>query len=348
MVRRITFLAAACALLIAARPANAQSLFEQLERAIGGGNAPPAAEQPAERGYLGLLAEENDRGQIIVVEVDENGPAQRAGLQRGDRILQIAGRDVTDLDRMAAILEPLRVGNEIEVKYARQEAVRTTKIELGPQASALELVEGRLDEIPPPPPEPRGKAFLGVRTEPVSAALRQRYGLAVDHGAVILDVTRGSPADRAGLAAGSVIVEIADRRIDDPKQLANIVQDLPAGREVEVSYYRGRQLCRTTVTLGEAQADEPLRLRGGNADTPPPEPLPGEGVFDDLPRFGGDRPAGRLLNRVLEGVRQPDAPPPPQANAPPAASRIERLEATVDRLETRIAELEAKLQTLEE
>ena len=286
MVSRITFLAAACALLLTARAANAQSIFEQLERAIGGGDAPPAAEAPAdepeERGYLGLLAEENDRGQVIVVEVDDNGPAQRAGLQRGDRILQIADRDVTDLDRMAAILEPLRIGNEIEVKYARQEAVRTTTIELGPQASALELVERRFDEIPPPPPEPRGKAFLGVRTEPVSAALRQRYGLTTDHGAVILDVTRGSPADRAGLSAGSVIVEIADRRIDDPKQLANIVQDLPAGREVEVSYYRGRQLFRTTVTLGESGADEPLRLRNGELDTPPPpEPAPGEGVLDD-------------------------------------------------------------------
>lgn len=335
-------------------PAYGQSFLERLEGVIGGQQSAPAAEA-REPGYLGLTVDEANDAGVVVLDVEANSAAARAGLRKGDRLLSIDDQSVKNLDSMAAMLKPLFAGDMITIKYKREGKRQTAKVTLQappPQAPALQRLERRFEEVPaPPPPEansPRS-AFLGVGVATVNDSLRERYGLAINKGVVIERVTRDSPADRAGLPVGAAIVAIDGERIESPEQLAEHVAVHRPGSEAEVSYYRGRQLFRTRVRLAAAPRPEaPLRL-GDNeqpplAEPPPPEPAPGqEGLVPEGPVFEGRRPAGRLLNRLLDEVRQAEQAPPPAANNRDLERYVNRLEDYIDRLERRIVELEAQL-----
>jgi S1-C subfamily serine protease len=98
----------------------------------------------------------------------------------------------------------------------------------------------------------QSRAFLGVSTYPVNADIRQRFGLAATEGALVVDVTIGSPADAAGLRAGDVITALGDRRISSPEDLSGAVRAHRPGDRVELRWQRGPQERSSTVTLTQA------------------------------------------------------------------------------------------------
>lgn len=98
-------------------------------------------------------------------------------------------------------------------------------------AVAQQLIEGR--EI--------NHAFLGVRVAPAEGG-----------GAVIGEVTPGSPAAQAGLREGDVLLRMGDRRITDANDVVSTVQAASVGDQLEVEFRRDGVTRVTTVTLGEA------------------------------------------------------------------------------------------------
>jgi len=97
----------------------------------------------------------------------------------------------------------------------------------------------------------QSRAFLGVSTYPVNADVRQRFGLVARQGALVVDVTLGSPADAAGLRPGDVITGLADRRISSPEDLSTAVRDHDPGERVELRWQRGPDERTATVTLSQ-------------------------------------------------------------------------------------------------
>ena len=193
--------------------------------------------------------------------------------------------------------------------------------------------------------------------------LRQRYDLPVERGAVIVGLTPGSPAARAGLPVGGAIVAVDRQPIASHSDLLTLLRDYRAGDQVELSFYEGRQLVRMQLTLAEPPAQPRAAQFDDDADpTPPPAAPPEDAPKPEadlriVPLVPGDRPVGRLLNRVLEGVQQIEQVPPRGANTlvpPPPEEplvlgpqelqrRVLQLEEYVERLERRVAELEARL-----
>ncbi|MEZ6129989.1 MAG: trypsin-like peptidase domain-containing protein [Planctomycetaceae bacterium] len=68
------------------------------------------------------------------------------------------------------------------------------------------------------------RAFLGVGIQPVTSVLSEQFGLNAVKGAVVTDVREGTPADKAGLKAGDVIVKFDDRDIKNPRTLQGAVE----------------------------------------------------------------------------------------------------------------------------
>ena len=109
-------------------------------------------------------------------------------------------------------------------------------------------------------------AYLGVSTSPVFPQLAKRFKLAVSRGAWVQTVTKGGPADGAGLHAGSgatrfqarryanggdVIVSLDGREVADEDALAELVASRRPGQRVRVTIVRGSDRRQLTVTLGE-------------------------------------------------------------------------------------------------
>jgi serine protease Do len=96
------------------------------------------------------------------------------------------------------------------------------------------------------------RGYLGVYLQSVSPSLARTVGYNGTDGAVVGDLSKeDSPAARAGLRSGDVIVEFDGKRVTSPKQLTEIVADEPVGKSSVVKYVRDGRLESATIRLGE-------------------------------------------------------------------------------------------------
>ncbi len=106
------------------------------------------------------------------------------------------------------------------------------------------------------------RGYLGVNLQPLTHALAKVSGTEGVEGAVVGDVVdASSPAAKAGLRSGDVIVEFDGIEVKSPKQLTEIVADTPVGQSVKVKYLRDGKNQTTAIVLGE----RPGRNREANA-----------------------------------------------------------------------------------
>src|SRR5438309_7979952 len=109
---------------------------------------------------------------------------------------------------------------------------------------------------------------LGVLTLPISPDIADELGLPSDYGLLIVRVTPGGAAERAGLrggseraylvntpiiVAGDLILAVDGQQVQDQQQLSRIMNSHRAGEVVKVTIYRGKRKMEVDVTLGEAR-----------------------------------------------------------------------------------------------
>ena len=110
------------------------------------------------------------------------------------------------------------------------------------------------------------RAYLGVQMQGVTGQLAEDLNLGADHGALIVEVTPGSPADEAGLrggrtetaqgvpAGGDLIVAIDGQEMPNEDAVAAAVAEHKPGDKIEVEYYRGDEKRTATVELSKRPA----------------------------------------------------------------------------------------------
>ena len=112
-----------------------------------------------------------------------------------------------------------------------------------------------------------GGGYLGVDITTLTPALRQQYGLTPTQGAVVLSVVPGSPADKAGLVQGDVIVNIDGKAITSAEDLQKVVQAGKPGQTISITYYVGNSKRTTSATLGNQTQAQPAPS-GNSGGTP--------------------------------------------------------------------------------
>jgi len=95
------------------------------------------------------------------------------------------------------------------------------------------------------------RPWLGVTLYTVDQYAVFRYRLAVDKGTLITEVAQGSPASKAGLAVGDVIVSFAGKEITTAEEVIQAIHSSQIGQEVEIIYWRGQTKNTTRATLIE-------------------------------------------------------------------------------------------------
>ncbi len=90
------------------------------------------------------------------------------------------------------------------------------------------------------------RPWLGVTVDNAG-----RYNVAVDNGALIVNMASGSPADKAGLRAGDVITKFEGQEITEVNELIRAIHSSQVGREIEITFWRGEAQSTTLATLIE-------------------------------------------------------------------------------------------------
>ena len=156
-----------------------------------------------------------------------------------------------------------------------------------PSALARRVVEGLIKE---------GKVvrgYLGVRIQSLNPPVARKLSLPDNRGALVADVEPGSPAERAGLRAGDVIVKLADREVASPAGLRNLTAGLDVGSQVPLTFYRDGKAQTTTVTIAELPAERGMLLPFGFGVRERPADRDGNGSVVEIDQVVTGSPAFR-------------------------------------------------------
>ncbi len=94
-------------------------------------------------------------------------------------------------------------------------------------------------------------SFLGIQYQPLNPQLATEEALPITEGALLQEIVPGSPASRAGLQAGDVIVAIDGQPVDDRHPLVSLLLEHVAGETITLDILRNGETFQTTLTLGE-------------------------------------------------------------------------------------------------
>jgi serine protease Do len=98
------------------------------------------------------------------------------------------------------------------------------------------------------------RGWLGVSIQEVTPALSREFGLTEVRGALVTDVSADSPASKAGIRRGDVILDFNGTEVDNNSQLASLVGLTPVGTTVKVKLKRGKEEKVLTVKIAEQPA----------------------------------------------------------------------------------------------
>jgi serine protease Do len=99
------------------------------------------------------------------------------------------------------------------------------------------------------------RGYLGVRIQNVDGKLAESFRLPTTKGALIAEVSKDSPADKAELKSGDFIVAINGKEIGDVNELRNVVAEIAPGKAAKVEIYRDGKKMTVSVTIGALPED---------------------------------------------------------------------------------------------
>ena len=102
------------------------------------------------------------------------------------------------------------------------------------------------------------RGYLGVYLQPLSEELAKSFGLEDAKGSLVAKVISGSPAEKAGIKAGDVIIEYNGKEIEDVKTLQMEVANTPVGEKTKVVIWRNKKKVSLTVKTGEMDEEEKI------------------------------------------------------------------------------------------
>jgi serine protease Do len=148
------------------------------------------------------------------------------------------------------------------------------------------------------------RGWLGVGIQRVTSQLAKSFGLDEPKGALVSQVFKETPADRAGIKQGDVILEFDGKKIEEPGDLPRTVASTPPGETVKVKIFREGNILTLETTI--AEMEEKVEV----ATTPTEKPL-GITVQDVTPEIA----RGLGLEKVAGVVVTEVTPQTPGANA---------------------------------
>ncbi|WP_193368629.1 DegQ family serine endoprotease [Pelagibius marinus] len=144
------------------------------------------------------------------------------------------------------------------------------------------------------------RGWLGVQIQNVSPDLAEALGLDKAAGAIVAEVTPDSPAEKAGLKSGDVILSFAGEAIDDTRELARVVAQHPAKSEAEMKIWRNGEAETLTVVTGRQPGAQ--RLAEGGGDEAPDGSYHASALDAQLAALTPSRRAKYGLDENLQGV----------------------------------------------
>jgi serine protease Do len=201
---------------------------------------------------------------VVVENVREGTPAIRAGLQKGDIVVEFDGEPARSARQFTRLVRETAPGRAVKMTVLREGSRRT--VDITPEArdsATLQQFPGitgdarrafpRDFDFRFDPQSPWTEGFfgtpqrMGVSVVPLSDQLAAYFG--VKEGVLVSEVTSGTPAATAGIQAGDVITTVNGRNVLSSGDLVREVRQAEPGSTIDVRLTRNRKELAVKVTM---------------------------------------------------------------------------------------------------
>ena len=191
-----------------------------------------------------------------IVGLDPDGPAARAGLQVEDVVIGVNNLAVDDAPQLTSYIQHLPSRTRITLTVVRNNRRMAVNVLTGSR-----LIEPDHSAGPLPPTSdsiPLSPAYVGVRARSLTPERALELHVSPVRGAEITTVEEDSPASRAGVRIGDVVLAYETAGIKDATDLQNFIRHTPAGASVRIGAMRdGQQIVLPIQTVVRNDATVP-------------------------------------------------------------------------------------------
>jgi serine protease Do len=168
------------------------------------------AVQPVTPELADALGLKNHEG-ALVAQVMSDGPAAKAGIERGDVIVRFGDNHIAKMRELPRVVSSTAPGTKVEVEVVRNGEHKTFEVTVAEMKSEGPTHHAEMKS---------GLDAFGFRAENLTPDVARHFGIEGTQGAVITSVDPGGPADQAGLRPGDVILEVNRATVSDADDLA--------------------------------------------------------------------------------------------------------------------------------
>jgi serine protease Do len=190
-----------------------------------------------------------DRKGAVVQSVSPDSAASKAGLEPGDVIIGWGGKPVSSRDELVRMVVGTKPGTTVPVRIMRDRMERTISVtvdELDLEAESNNARAGNGRE--PDDPAQETSSGFGITLQNVTPDIARRLRLEGRRGAVVTDIEQGSPAARAGMQPGDVIVRVGRQPVETAAEAQRELARITSGGTAFLRVVRGGQETFVTVT----------------------------------------------------------------------------------------------------
>ncbi len=229
-----------------------------------------ALEVTPERAKALNLKEE--RG-VEVAHVEEDSPAAKAGIRQGDVVLEYNGEKVEGVDQFIRLVRETPPGRQVKMTVWRNGANQDLTVTVGARRNTvIETPNGpvTVPVVPPLPPMPPfdiprfemsyQSPLIGIEGESLAPQGQLADFFGVQEGVLVKSVLRDSPAEKAGLKAGDVIVKVDDSKVTSTREITSVLRSNRSKSTFTLTVVRNKKEMPVTVTLPERRGRGPQGL----------------------------------------------------------------------------------------
>jgi len=192
---------------------------------------------------------------VVINDVADKSPADKAGLKPKDVVLTWNGKTVASSEELTGLVGNSNVGDNVKLSVNRGGRNIDLSLQVGERKESVYSFHGD---------NPGSGAFhknmesfktvgIGVSMQSLSGKLGDYFGVPDGEGALITEVMKDTPAEKAGLKVGDVIVQVDKEKVPSPSEVSSIIRDKQKGDKVDLVVMRGK--AEKTITLEVDEID---------------------------------------------------------------------------------------------
>jgi serine protease Do len=204
------------------------------------------------RGWLGVVVQtmtsdlaesfDMDKGKgALVADVDENGPAARAGIKKGDVIVSFDGKEIKEMKELPLLVAQTPIGKKVEITIVRggEKLKKKVTIEELKESKTYASAETGADE------------GIGMEVNTLTPMIARAYNIKDTSGVVVTRVTPGSPADESGMKEGDLILEVNREPVETLEDYIDALDERKSGSKILFLVKRGAYSQFVIITPGK-------------------------------------------------------------------------------------------------